>query len=147
MGSISHHITPLVIDNLGTRHTTKACILTFADKAMLRNQAYTWCKKSLSGSSDLALTQMYNSLLLLISDPLQDTLLKYNYIPYSTKFWQGKTLVNSVNQMSFANVLPSPISVKTFWFSFLSCHICVLVWRCWSSFNLWKRSLTCQIQW
>ena len=36
MGSISCHITPLVINSLGGGHTH---ILTFADKAILRNQA------------------------------------------------------------------------------------------------------------
>ena len=37
MGSISHHITPLVINSLRGGHTH---ILKFTDKAILRNQAH-----------------------------------------------------------------------------------------------------------
>ena len=33
----------------------------------------------------------------------------YAIVPYSTKFWQGKTLVNLVNQTPFANISPSQI--------------------------------------
>ena len=40
MRSISHHITPLVINSLGGGHThTCVSIPTFVDKAILRNQA------------------------------------------------------------------------------------------------------------
>ena len=37
MGSISHHITPLIINSLRGEHThTQTRILTFVDKAILR---------------------------------------------------------------------------------------------------------------
>ena len=38
MGSISHHITPLVINSLGAGTHTHTRIPTFVDKAILRNQ-------------------------------------------------------------------------------------------------------------
>ena len=38
MGSISHHMTPLVNNSLGGRHT-QTRLPTFADKVILRNQA------------------------------------------------------------------------------------------------------------
>ena len=31
------------------------------------------------------------------------------HIPYSTKFWRGKTLANLAKRMPFANILPSQI--------------------------------------
>ena len=31
------------------------------------------------------------------------------YIPYSAKWWQGKTFANLAKGMSFANILPSQI--------------------------------------
>jgi len=35
--------------------------------------------------------------------------MQISIIPYSAKFWRGKTLVNLVNRISFANILPNQI--------------------------------------
>ena len=37
------------------------------------------------------------------------TITLYLLIPYSTKRWWGKTLVNLAKRMSFANIFPSQI--------------------------------------
>ena len=48
MGSTSHRITPLVINNLGGRHThTQTRIPMIADKAILRNQMHAGHKPGL----------------------------------------------------------------------------------------------------
>ena len=44
MGSISHHITPLVIDSLGGGHTHKQTYRSSRTEAILRNQARAWFK-------------------------------------------------------------------------------------------------------
>ena len=51
MGSISHHITPLVIDSLGGGHTHKHTYRSSRTEAILRNQARVrparaWFKKN-----------------------------------------------------------------------------------------------------
>ena len=48
-------------------------------------------------------------ILLHILERLITTLSVRNYIPYSAKFWRGKTLANLANCTSFANILPSQI--------------------------------------
>ena len=56
MGSISHHITPLVINILGGGHTRKHPRLILRTEAILRNQALrparAWFKKAKESHCD-----------------------------------------------------------------------------------------------
>ena len=60
MGSISHHITPLVINCLGGGHTHTH---KFTDKAILRKQAHAWFNNSKNYRNHWNISQLYPCIL------------------------------------------------------------------------------------